>query len=851
MRRLPGDRGSLPFRSECAHAAAHRRAVWLSSCSILGVLLLAHAAFGQETSSPISNLPQVRVVVRSPVARKPRPRAAPARPAVAVPPAPLVSPTPLTAAGAGIAREKVPAMVQTVAADDFARTHSPNVTETLVQRVPGASTSDVQGNSFVQDLSYRGFVASPLQGTPQGLAVYMQGIRVNEAFGDTVNWDLIPSNAINRADIWTSNPVFGLNALGGAVNIQMKDGFSYQGREVELQGGSYGRVSASTQYGARKDGYAAYFAAQTIREDGWRYHSPSEVARLYGDLGWKGDGSEIHLIASAAANFFGVVGPTPVELLARDYRSVYTWPQTTQNRAGLIALNGKFDIADSWVLQSNGYVRRFHQHHVDGNAGNFERCSARSSFPNALCLQDDGFPRPNPVTPDFRNQFVILGPDGKPIPFAGDHVAYGMIDRTTTDALTTGASLQATNQAKLLGHDNYFTTGATLDHSRIRFSANSELGVINPDLSVGFNPDIPGTGTIIHTLGDIGYSPVELKAQNTYYGLYATDTFNITPRLAATLGGRFNLANVITADQLGTSPDLNGDHTFSRINPMGGLTYRLLPGLTAYGGYSEANRAPTPLELGCASSSKPCLLEGFLVADPPLKQVVSRNYEIGLRGDRDVAGGRIEWKLGAFRTDVSDDIITVASVIQGRGFFQNVAATRRQGVEAGAQYRGGPWFAYANYSLVDATYQFDGDLPSPHNPSADAEGNVHVTPGKRIPGIPQHRFKAGLDYRLTPAWKVGADVNVVGNQYYVGDDANQNDKLPAYWVANLRSSYQLSKEIELFGLVNNLFNNKYASYGRYFETSGVVKALPFALVDPRMQTPGQPLSVYGGFRWKL
>src|SRR5262249_21172264 len=68
--------------------------------------------------------------------------------------------------------------------------------------------------------------ASPLQGTPQGLAVYMQGIRVNEAFGDTVNWDLIPKVAIGRSDVWTNNPAFGLNALGGAISFQMKDGFA-------------------------------------------------------------------------------------------------------------------------------------------------------------------------------------------------------------------------------------------------------------------------------------------------------------------------------------------------------------------------------------------------------------------------------------------------------------------------------------------------------------------------------------------------------------------------------------------------------------------------------------------------
>src|ERR1700716_2840597 len=139
----------------------------------------------------------------------------------------------------------------------------------------------------------------------------MQGVRVNEAFGDTVNWDLIPTVAIGRADIWTNNPAFGLNALGGAVSLQMKDGFTYNGLEVDTSGGSYGRVGGSLQYGVRKGEWALYLAAEGFKDDGWRYQSPSRLARFYGDLGWKGTDAEIHFITSIADNYFGVVGPTP------------------------------------------------------------------------------------------------------------------------------------------------------------------------------------------------------------------------------------------------------------------------------------------------------------------------------------------------------------------------------------------------------------------------------------------------------------------------------------------------------------------------------------------------------------
>src|SRR5262249_10950235 len=126
----------------------------------------------------------------------------------------------------------------------------------------------------------RGFAASPLQGTPQGLAVYMQGIRVNEAFGDTVNWDLIPKVAIGRSDIWTNNPAFGLNALGGAISFQMKDGFTYNGTEFDASGGSYGRVGGSLQYGVRNGEWGLYLAAEGLKDDGWRLQSPSRLARF-------------------------------------------------------------------------------------------------------------------------------------------------------------------------------------------------------------------------------------------------------------------------------------------------------------------------------------------------------------------------------------------------------------------------------------------------------------------------------------------------------------------------------------------------------------------------------------------
>ena len=220
-------------------------------------------ATGQQQGSVY--LPNIDVIAPSPLSGSTaRSRRAPAAPTPANAPPPA-APEPRTNDAVGIDRDKIAASTQTLTAEDIARSYSSSITDTLMQRVPGVSVTDVQGNGFTQDLRYRGFAASPLQGTPQGLAVYMSGIRVNEAFGDTVNWDLIPTNAINRVDLWTNNPTFGLNALGGAVNIQMKNGFTYSGAEIEGLGGSYGRVSGSAQYGKQKDGVGLYIAAQGVK----------------------------------------------------------------------------------------------------------------------------------------------------------------------------------------------------------------------------------------------------------------------------------------------------------------------------------------------------------------------------------------------------------------------------------------------------------------------------------------------------------------------------------------------------------------------------------------------------------
>ncbi len=748
---------------------------------------------------------------------------------------------------------KVPGELQSFGADKVTAQHGATVLDALGSQAAGVSLSDSQGNSLFQDLRFHGFEASPLQGVAQGVAVYQNGVRLNEAFGDTVNWDAIPQTAIARMDVWSANPVFGLNALGGSVNLVMKNGFDWQGSELSAQGGTYGHGMGTAQFGVVDGDFSFYGAGEIVTDSGWRLHSPSDIARLYTDAGWRAGNSELHLVASGSVSGLGVVGPTPIELLQKSSAAVYTYPQTTHNLIGSLALNDKTRLSDNWQLEASVYVRSLRQRHVDGNDGNFESCSTRSSFGGDLCLEDDAFGTPaGGKTTTFRNQFVIMNGAGQVFPFTSA-VTYGTVDRTFTDSVTQGGTVQVTGNQALFGLANYFTAGGSIDHSSIAFQSNSTLGREFPNLNVAVDASVPGAGNIIHTLGNLGYAPVTLGATTTYYGLYAVDALDLTEALTVTAGLRANAADITGRDRSGLATELNGSHGYGHINPLAGATYKFSDAFILFGGYSEANRAPTPLELDCADKTLPCLLEGSLVADPALAQVVSHTWQAGARGSLGGVFGddHLNWSATFFRTDSDNDIVALASTIQGRGFFANVPLTRRQGLDLTADYQGQGWSAYANYSYLDATYEFTGTLASPNNPGADADGNVLVTPGRHLPVSPANVFKAGADMTVMDGLSVGGELAYTGSQYFDGDPSNLNSKLAGYVTVNLRAAYDITPQWQVFGLVDNVFDSHSASYGTYFETDDTVGLLNPALTDPRTLTLQQPITFQIGLRLKF
>jgi outer membrane receptor protein involved in Fe transport len=781
-------------------------------------------ADAQDAPGAVQVLPPVVVSGTAPSVKRGRSQNA-SRTVRATPRVVVYPSTPI--AGKGIEADKVPASVNVVDADQIKQTGSLNISDALQKNVPGVIVNEVTGNPFQPNVQFRGFVASPVAGTPQGLAVYQNGVRINEAFGDTVNWDLIPTAAIQSVTVVTNNPAFGLNALGGAVNLQMKNGFNYHGAEIDTMGGSFGRIQSSAQWGKQIDNFAVYGALEGLHDGGFRNFSASNVRRFYGDVGYKNETSEFHVNMGAADNDFGAAATVPIELLQQYWGATYTTPQTSTNRVGYVNLTGKVEATPSWTIEGSAHVRVFDQKMLDANPTGTRPCAANRML---LCFGDDTTPANGLNGVQLANPFdtgAVLGES----------------DRTTTHSTTTGVSLQATNDDQLFGHNNHFVVGTSFDSSVTNFTASAELGTIGPNFVVS------GSGIFLGPSGNpVSIGPVDLRTTNQYTGLYALDTFDVTNALSLTGGGRFNVANISLQDQIGTS--LNGNDTYTRFNPIIGGTYKITPGLSAYAGYSEANRAPTPLELGCADPKRPCIVAAFLVSDPPLKQVVSRTVEAGLRGTKDLDIGALGWKLGVFRANNTDDILAIPSpVLQGFGYFQNVGSTRRQGIEAEVTLKSSTVNLYASYALVDARF-LDALQVGSNSPFADANGNVQILPGNRIPAVPRNRIKAGIDYSVTDDIKIGGDALFVSSQYFVGDESNQAQRLSSYAVFNLHASYQINKTFQIYARADNILDNRYASYGTFFNIDAIPNfangGAPFT--DPRSVSPARPRAFYVGLR---
>lgn len=718
--------------------------------------------------------------------------------------------------GVGVPKSKFPGNVQNATGQEINESQSVGLGEYMNENLGSVYINEAQSNPLQPNVSYRGFTVSPLLGLPQGLAVYQDGVRINEPFGDTVNLSLIPESAISSIELIPgSNPVFGRNALGGALSIQTKSGYSDPGTRGEAYYGSFDRYFFQSQTGGHSGPFSYFLTGEYFHEDGWRDYSPSRARRVFGKLGWHNDDTVLNLSLTAANTDLIGNGTAPVQLLDIDRTAIFTRPDQTVSNLVMLNLSGNHQLNDKVLIGGNVYFRRNNIDTRNGDDSDYAACEQPGNSGLLCSGVEEG------------DEEVVQDTSGNPVQ-AVPAVLGGTNNTSTTDQDGYGGSLQLTFLQDLFGRQNQLIVGGAVDGANIDFQSQTELAHLD------FTRLAVGSGIV-----DRG-SLVSANIDTLDYGLYFTDTWSVTSALALTLSGRYNHTHVDINDHIGTA--LNGEHSFDHFNPAVGATYQFMPELSVYARYSVANRTPTPIELTCADPTAPCRLPNDFVSDPELDQVIAKTVELGARGK----WNGMNWNLALFQTVNHDDIQFIsAGQLQNTGYFKNVGETRRRGVELtlNGRYKRLNWFL--DYTYLQAQFRDPFTARSPNNPYADADDDIQVKSGDRIPGIPRHLFKVGADYSVTPAFKVGATVLYTSDKVLRGDESNQLKPIGGYTLVNLRAQYQLTRHVAVFGRIANLLDKEYATFGGLGEADEV---LGDQFDNPRFVSPGAPRAAWFGVR---
>jgi outer membrane receptor protein involved in Fe transport len=755
--------------------------------------------------------------------------------------------------GVEISPEQIASPVQTASAKEIAQTGAIDLTDFLRRRFNGVQLNEVQGNPFQPDLNYRGYTASPLLGTPQGLSVYMDGVRLNEPFGDVVSWDLIPRNAISSVTLMPgSNPLFGLNTLGGALSVQTKDGVTNHDTSAQLTYGSSGRKALEFEHGGGKaTGLNWFFTGNLFHESGWRFDSPSDVRQGFGKVGWRTGKTDLSVNSALAYNALRGNGLQEQRFLLRDWSSVYTIPDITRDRSPFLNVIMRHTVTENFTLTGNAYFRYIRADTVNGNL-NTNSLDQQLYQPNAAeqaalkAAGYTGYPSSgatsaNTPYPKWRCIAQALLRD-EPA-----EKCNGLTNHSLEAQNNYGFAGQATHFASRGPVHSQFTAGGAFTGSVIDFTQSTQLGYLNPDRSIT-SVDAFGDGT--SNVDGVPFDDrVNLHGRNSTWSLYATDTLSIGNAWNVTLSGRYNRNTVQNRDRIqpqGGPGSLNGNNVYGRFNPAIGVTWSPNPVWNVFVSYTQGSRAPTSVELGCADPENPCSLPNALAGDPPLRQVSTDTWEAGLRGK---SHNGVSWSASGFRSENRNDILFVASQVSGSGYFRNFGKTLRQGAEASLQVRVKRITAGAGYTFLDATYQTAETVAGTGNSTNDAAlsglkgipGVIQITPGDHIPLVPQHNFKIFGDIEVTRKLSVDVDLLATSGSYARGNENNLDQpdgkyylgpgKSPGYVVVNLRAHYDLTRRFQLAAQIDNLFDRRYYTAAQLgatgFNDQGTFVARPF------------------------
>ena len=572
-------------------------------------------------------------------------------------------------------------------------------------------------------------------------------------------------------------------------------------------------------------------------------------------------------------------GPAPIALLKSDRDAIFTAPDATDNRLNSFTFNAGHEWSSAFSLDVTAFYRRNNTKSFNGDTSEFSVCNLTAGpvlveglterALTKVSLDDDAVCTSNSLGVADPEALEIalnaLVPPGNEVFNLEDHTAElsgtGLL---TDDAINNisrreqksyGADFQLTFQSELFARENFLILGIDYFGGDVKFNSVIELSNIDPTTrstrGLGVGSFVQEGATMVSTSSD-------------FWSAYFLNSIVLSDTLTFTFGGRFNYSTIELRDRSGLRPELNGDHSFSRFNPSLGLTYSISKRHNVFANYSESSRVPTPIELSCnesifelaqdaaiARGDDPedveieCRLPNAFLADPPLDEVVARSFEAGVRTT--FKNGR--QSVGYFRTTNRDDII-FQSTGRATGLFANVDKTRHEGIEASLNNEFGKFNLDTTYSYVLASYETDFLAKSPEHPFANTNGEILVSKGDAIPGVPKHQFKLNMTYTSLRNIQIGGEMIYNSSRVLRGDESNQLDDVDGHVVFNLRTGFTHNRHLEVFVRVTNLLDKRYENFGLLGEDpSEVIPALSNR--SPIFLGAAPPRGVWAGIRARL
>ncbi len=676
-------------------------------------------------------------------------------------------------------------------AESLARAQDYSIAGFLERRIAGITVNDAQNNPLQPDVRYRGFSASPLLGSSPGLVVYYNGVRVNENFGDTVNWDLLPLDSLDSVSLVSgSDAVYGQNALGGAIVLTGKNGFFPAGGSMAASTGSSGQRQRQFEAGGNNDVWGYRVMGQTFAEDGWRDYSPTRARFAYGAISRRTDRSELDLFLNLGDSELHGNGASPEGLLERDRSAVFTHPDITRNQMQMVTLAYRHWLGEASVVSTNIYHRHIDTRSFNGDGSEAQACALpRDAW---LCDEDGD---------------QVVSTTGE---FVGSHFD-AINNRSEREQESWGASGQIYLQREWNGFTQHLTIGGDYLRGDTDFHSSTEFASLTETRA---------------TTGSGLYDPdghTALGARTETAGLFLQNLLALNSRLELQASLRYNRVGISSRDHSGARPELDASHHYSRLNGGLGASYQVRDSLSVHARAHQASRAPTQVELACSHPEAPCTLPNTFLADPPLDDVVSRSLEAGLRGAMGVLS---EWRLDAFWTVNSDDIHfqSTGGSASNQGYFANIGNTVHRGIDASATLAYQRWNLSAGYSFLDATYGDGFSAATPNHPQAEG-GRLWVAPGKQLPGLPRHSARLRLEYRHDDRWRGGVELLAASGVYLRGDEANVDRQLAGFAIANVQASFEFRAGFSLQAQVNNIFDHQYERFGLYGDADEVLPEL--------------------------